>query len=175
MSILLFVLNNLIKFAFPLVMFLWSLFHTTVASYAFVVLAGLFVAYLFFMDKGTRPEPDPELWTPDEIKVIREYHLALRFPFGARDFSCHLNGIRWSSLIWIPWMLWHRLWVPAGFLAVNFLATASLSVRLDPFFFLSHAVNSGHSHVAHELATLQGVNDKLNELGAAQQPPERDK
>jgi hypothetical protein len=169
-----FILSNLMKFAVPMGLFVWSLFHPTLASYVFVGLAAVFVAYLFFIDLANRPQPDSLMWTPDEIKVIREYHLALRFPFGARDFSCYLNGIRWSSLVWIPWMLWNHLWIPAGFLTVNFFVTASLSGRLDPFFFLSDAINRGQMRFAGELATLQDVQEKLNERASSQQqnPPD---
>jgi len=152
-----FILSNLMKFAVPMGLFVWSLVQPTIASYVFVGLAALFVAYLFFIDIANRPKPDPLLWAPDEIKVMRDYNLALRFPFGARDFSCYLNGIRWSSLIWVPWLLWNHLWILAVFLAVNFFVTTSLSVRLDPFFFLSEAVRRGQMRFAGELATLQVV------------------
>jgi len=156
-----FILSNLIKFAVPMGLFVWSLFQAAIASYVFVGLAALFVAYLFFIDITNRPKPDPLLWAPDEIEIMQKYHLALRFPFGARDLSCYLNGIRWSSLIWVPWLLWNHLWIPAAFLVVNFFVTASLSTRLDPFFFLSDAVKRGQTRFVGELATLQAVQEKL--------------
>ena len=131
------------------------------ASYAFVGLAAIFVAHLFFIDITGKPKPDPSIWTSDEIRVLRKYHLAIRFPFGARDFSCYLNGIRWSSLIWVPWLLWNHLWIPGAFLVVNFFVTGSLSVRLDPFFFLSDAVRKGQHQFAGELSILQKVQEKL--------------
>jgi len=131
-------ISNLMKFGVPLGFFIWSLFQPRIASYVFVVLAAVFVAYLFIIDIANKPKPDPDVWTTDEIYIMRKYHLAIKFPFGARDFSCYLNGIRWSSLVWVPWLLWNHLWIPAGFLAINFFLTASLSVRLDPFFFLKH-------------------------------------
>ena len=156
-------ISNLMKFGAPLGFFIWSLFQPSIASYIFVGLAVVFVAYLFFIDIANKPKPDPVVWTLDEIDVMRKYHLAIRFPFGARDFSCYLNGIRWSSLIWVPWLLWNHLWIPAGFLTINFFLTASLSLRLDPFFFLSDAVNRGQYQFAEELDTLQAIQKKLNE------------
>ncbi len=167
-------ISSLMKFAVPLGLFVWSLFQPTIASYVFVGLAALFVGYIFFIDITNRPKPDPLLWTPDEIKVLRDYHLALKFSFGAKDFSCYLNGIRWSSLIWVPWLLWNHLWIPAGFLVVNFFVTASLSVRLDPFFFLSDAVRRGQYRFAKELSLLQQVQEKLNYELSSKQPVEAD-
>lgn len=55
------------------------------------------------------------------------------------------------------------------FLAVNFFLTASISVRLDPFFFLSEAVNSGHYQFAGELETLQGIQEKLHKKSSVEQ------
>jgi len=203
-------ISNLIKFAVPLGIFVWSLFQPSIASYVFVGLAALFVSYLFFVDMTGKPNPDHLIWSPDEIEVMKKYHLvprnnrncghhreafrrrnslclrgvgdchvglrpprngevhkikcygvlAIRFPFGSKDFSCYLNGIRWSSLIWVPWLLWNHLWIPVGFLAINFFLTASLSVRLDPFFFLSDAVNRGQYRFSEELATLQRIKEK---------------
>lgn len=158
-------ISNLMKFAVPLGFFVWSLFQPTIAGYVFVGLAAIFVAYLFFIDIIGKPNPAPSTWTSDEIEIIRKYHLAIRFPFGAKDFSCYLNGIRLSSLIWVPWLLWNHLWIPAGFLAVNFFLTMSLSVRLDPFYFLSDAVNSGQYQFAGELAALQEVKEKMKLRG----------
>jgi len=149
------------KFGVPLGLFVWSLFHAAVASYVFVILAAIFVAYLFLIDIAGRPKADALLWTADEIRVLRDYHLALSFPNGARDLSCYLNGIRWSSVIWVPWLLCNRLWLPAGFFLVNFFTTASLSVRLDPFFFLAKAMGSGHYRFAQELSLLRQVQEKL--------------
>jgi hypothetical protein len=162
-------ISNLVKFAIPLGLFIWSLFDPTTASYVFIGIATVFVAYLFFIDITGKPKPDPSIWNPEEIEAMRKYHLALRFPFGAKEFSVQLNGIRWSSLIWVPWLLWNQLWIPAGFLVINFFLTASLSVRLDPFFFLSDAVNRGQWQFSGELAALQSIREKLNERIGSQQ------
>jgi hypothetical protein len=166
-----FILSNVMKFAVPMALFVWSIFQPAIASYVFVSLVAIFVGYLFFDDIANRPKPDPGVWTPAEATVIRNYHLALRFPLGARDFSCYLNGIRLSSFIWVPWMLWNHLWIPASFLVINFVITLSIAVRLDPFFFLSDAVCRGQMQFAEELAILQTVQEKLNERARSQQPP----
>ena len=168
-------ISNLMKFGVPLGLFVWSLFHPKIASYVFVGLAAIFVAYLFFIDITGKPIPDSSIWTRDEIQALRKYHLAIKFPFVSKDFSCYLNGIRWSSFIWAPWLLWNRLWIPAVFLVVNFFVTASLSVRLDPFFFLSDAVRKGQHQFAGELSLLQKVQEKLNDRLHSQQPAQADR
>jgi hypothetical protein len=101
-----------------------------------------------------KPNPDPASWTEEEIKVIRKYHISLRYPFGAKDMSVVLNGFRWSAILWIPLLLWNQMWVFAVILAANFLITGGLSVRLDPIYFLSDAVNRGKYKFNYELSLL---------------------
>lgn len=157
------VISNLMKLVVPIGLFVWSLFQPITASYVFVVITAIFVAYLFFIDIICKPKPNPLIWNPDEFETLKKYHLGIRYPFGAKILSCCLNGIRWSSLIWVPWLLWNHLWIPAGFLSLNFFLTASISVRLDPFFFLSEAVNRGQYQFTEELAILQDIQKKFNE------------
>ena len=65
------------------------------------------------------------------------------------------------------WLLWSHVWIPAAFLAINFFLTASLSVRLDPFFFLANAVNRGQYQFAEELSILQEIREQLiNEMSS---------
>ncbi|MBN2584688.1 MAG: hypothetical protein JXL80_16620, partial [Planctomycetes bacterium] len=92
-----------------------------------------------------------------------QYHLALRFSFGAKDMSCHLNGFRWVGLVLLtPWTLWNHMWITGAILVVVFFITGSISVRLDPFFFLGNAVSKGQMHFAYELSLLHQVSEKLN-------------
>ena len=43
-----------------------------------------------------------------------------------------------------------------------FFITADVSVRLDPFFFLGQAVQSGQRQFVYELSMLQRVAERLN-------------
>lgn len=144
------------KLVIPLGMFIWSLVHPAFASWTFVGLTAVFVAWLFLAEKMGDPSPDPSIWRPDECEIIRKYYLAIRYPHGANTMSNFLNGIRMASLIWIPWMLWNHLWIPALFLAANYFLTASLACRLDPFFTLSLAAQKDRVQFAEELAALGG-------------------
>lgn len=55
------------------------------------------------------------------------------------------------------------MWLAAAIAVGSFFITGSLSVRLDPFFFLGDAVNRGQMQFAMELALLKQVSDKLND------------
>jgi len=158
------ILNLLLKLVYwivPLGIFVWSLFQPPIASYVFIPTA-LFEGWLYLTDIFGKPSLDSSIWSPDEIEIIRKYHVSLRYPFGAKDMSVVLNGFRWSTLLWVPWLLWNHLWICAAVIAVNFFVTGSLSVRLDPIFFLSDAVNKGKMEFAAELALLQQVIEKMH-------------
>ena len=153
---------KLLYWSVPLGLFIWSIFQPTMAVYVFIGIAILFEGHLFFGDIFCKPSPDPSLWAPNEIKIIKKYHISLRTPFYARDMSVILNGFRWSTLLWVPWLLWNHIWVPASFIAINFFITSSLSVRLDPFYFLADAINRRQYQFSSELSLLQEVANKLN-------------
>jgi hypothetical protein len=156
-------LSLIVKLVIPLGMFMWSLFHPTLASWIFVGLTALFVGWLFLAEIMSNPSPDPLIWRPDECEIIRKYYLAIRYPHGANTMSNFLNGIRMASLIWIPWMLWNHLWIPALFLAINYYLSAPLACRLDPFFTLSLVAQKGHVQFAEELIALRAVSAKLDD------------
>ena len=157
------IISNVQKFGLPLCLFIWSLFKPALAGYVYLGGAALFVGYLFLTDILGKPNPDPAVWAADEREVLKKYHLALRFPLASNDMSVYLNGIRWSSFLWVPWLLWNHDWIASVFLAANFFASGLLSVRLAPFFFLGDAVRRGHYQFAAELSLLQSVAQKLNE------------
>ena len=155
------ILIKLIYWSVPLGLFIWSIFNLTTATWSFIAIATVFEGYLYFLDIFTKPSPDPERWNREEIELIRKYHVALRFPFGAREMSNILNGFRFTAFLWVPWLLWNQMWGFAVFFVLNFLFTGSLAVRLDPFYFLSDAVNRGKYQFASELSLLEEVAEKL--------------
>lgn len=155
------IISNIQKFFVPLGLFIWALFMPHAAGYTYVAIYGLFAGYLFLIDK-MKPNPDPEKWSTKEIEIIKKYNLALKFPFGAKDMSVYLNGFRWASILWVILFLFNQMWFSALFLVVSFFITASISVRLDPIFFLSDAVNRGQKQFTTELNLLQQVIEKMH-------------
>ena len=143
------ILSNIIKLFVPISLFIWALFMPRVAGYIYVGIYGLFEGYLFLVDRF-KANPDPKKWSTEEIRIIKKYYLALRFFFGAKDMSAFLNGFRWSGILWLILFLFNQMWIAAVFVVVSFFITASISVRLDPFFFLGQAVASGQMQFAHE-------------------------
>ena len=151
---------KLLYWSVPLVLFGWSFFALHTAAYVLIGVIVLFEGYLFLSEHIGRPKPEPSNWTPEEIEIINKYRLSLQNPFAAKKFSGLLNGFRLCVIFWVPWLLWNELWIPAGLLVVNFFVTASLSVRLDPIFFLEDAVRKGQRQFSDELSLLQKTAEK---------------
>jgi len=155
------IIANIMKLIVPLGMLVWALFMSRIATYSYITIYALFAGYLVLIDK-LKPNPDPEKWTNEEIEVLKKYHLALRFSFGSRDMSLFLNGFRWGSFLWIVLSVFNQEWFAIVFFIFAFFFTAGISVRLDPFFFLGNAVQSGQRQFMYELSLLQSVAEKLN-------------
>jgi hypothetical protein len=154
-------IGNITKAFIPLCLFVWALLMPTAGSYTFIALYTAFWAYLSFADLFGKPKPDPSKWSANEIAVLQRYHLALKYRFGARTMSCQLNGFRMVGLLFAPWLLWNHMWVAAAIVVAAFFVTGSMSVRLDPFYFLGDAVKRGQMEFADELAVLQQVSQRL--------------
>ena len=154
-------LNNLIKFFVPLGLFFWALFMPKIASYIYLGIYGIFFLYLLIID-SMKPTLNHDKWTKDEIEIFKKYHLSLRFPFGARDMSCYLNGFRWAGFLWIILLLINQMWISSFIILCAFFLTSDMSVRLDPFFFLGQAVQNGQIKYAYELSLLQDISQRLN-------------
>lgn len=158
------IISNLMTGFIRFSIFVWSIFMPHAGGYTYLAIYIAFQSYLFFIDSSNKPSPDPEIWSPDEIEILRKYHLTLRFPFGSEDMSCHLNRFRWIGLLLLtPLVLWNHMWIVAVILIASFFISGSISVRLDPIFFLGDTVNRGKLQFTSELELLNRVSERLRE------------
>ena len=128
--------------------FVWGIFQPFWAGAVWTASCLCFSVYCFSMDILGRPRVDDVDCTREEARAIKSYHLHLRYPLGARMFSNLLGSFRWSAVIWIPWLLWSHLWIPAVLLGINFLATGDLWLRLDPVFIYTEGVKNSTGKLA---------------------------
>ena len=141
-------------------MLIWSINSFELPSYIYTGIVLLFSAYLIFIDM-LKPSPDSNVYNRKEVKIIRTYHLFIKYPMGAKLFSVILNTFRWSAIIWTPWLYWNHSWILGSLLLFNFIFLGNLAVKLDPIFFYSDAVNRGKYQFEEELNDLKNLCDKL--------------
>jgi len=160
---MLFIVTLLIMWFIPLSIFIWAVFMLKAGSYTFIALYIAFQAYIFLIN-SSKPRPIRAEWSSDEIEIIQRYHLALRYPIGAKMMSILLNGFRWVGLLlFTPLLLWNHMWIAATLVIIGFIISGPISLRLDPFPFLSDAVARGKLQLADDLELLEQVSQKLRD------------
>ena len=100
-------------------------------------------------------------WTEGERLVIRKYYLFFCFPGTFRQLSGVLSAIQLSTVLWVPWLLYNRLWVPAIILGANYFLSGWLSTLLNPQQFLHHSVARGGKEFSAEMSLVDSVCEKL--------------
>ena len=139
----------------------WGYFSPVYAAYTFTAIYALFFAYLMFMD-SFRTEP-AGLWDSEEKELISKYHLALRFPMGAKLFCTTLNSFRFPGLfLWFPWLLWNKIWWISAIQLVIFFASSSITIKLDPYVYLEDAFQNRMHPFSREYVILARVLERLN-------------
>ena len=155
------------QFIIPIIISVFALKFTQVCGYIFITIHAyifLYCLYLYYMKKPTNELLS--IFDDAEKEVFLRYHVAIVFPFGARDFSCHINGFRWIGLLVLaPIMFIKGFWIPGSLSVALFFLSAEISLRLDPFYFLPiGASKSGYGdlHMEYELRLLRQVDEKFN-------------
>jgi len=167
---MIYLINIVTKGFIPFCFFILCYFNLKIGGYGFIIFYTVFQAYLFFIDRW-KPNLDLSEWSFDEIEIIKKYKLALFLPYGSKIASSLLNGFRWFGLFFfVPLFLLNQMWYSASFIVISFFITGSISVRLDPFFFLRDAVTHGQYQYRNELELLTSTYYKLIEIQMSQNP-----
>lgn len=150
----------------------WSYFDPLWASKVFLFgFIGLFEGYIFLMSRVGRPdglEPftEPLYLNPDEVTVVKKYHLFFKFPFASRQFSGAMSGIQLSTFIWVPWLLYNGLWFTAVAIGGNYFAASFLAMQLNPRLFLQRALGPAALYAQSELLAIDSAIEKLTKCPA---------
>lgn len=120
----------------------WSFFNPLWASTIFLLVFVLALeGYIFLMSIKDRPhhlEPfsDPFNLNPDEANVVKKYHLFFKFPMASQQFSAAISLIQISTLVWVPWLIYSKLWIAAIAIAINYFIAERLAMQLNPRLFM---------------------------------------
>lgn len=145
----------------------WSYFNPLWASKIFLFgFIGLFEGYIWLMGRVGRPdglEPftEPLYLNPDEVAVVKKYHLFFKFPFASRQFSGALSAVQLSTFIWVPWLLYNGLWLTAVAIGGNYFVAGYLAMQLNPRLFLQRASGAAALYAESELSAIDSAVRKL--------------
>lgn len=147
---------------------IWSFFTPLWASKVFLFgFIMAFESYIYLMSRVGRPdnlEPfsEPFYFNPEEVAVVKKYHLFFKFPFASREFSGAISGIQLSSFIWVPWLLYNGLWITAIAIGTNYFIAGWLAMQLNPRLFLQQGVNGPAAFIA--ISELQAIDSAFEKL-----------
>lgn len=145
---------------------IWSFFSPALAAKVFLIIVAVFEGYIFLMSRAGRPDhleafSSPHYFNPDEVAVIKKYHLFFKFPFASRDFSAALSAIQLSSFIWVPWLLYQSQWLTGIAIGANYFIAAPLAMGLNPRLFLSRPTGAVALFAHGELMAIESALEKL--------------
>lgn len=153
----------MLKFFF-LVILILSFWNPVLASIIFIVSVSLFNLWLYSGQYLGRREPDASRWNSVEREAIKKYHLYFQFPFSSRVNSSIASGIYIFGLILAIWLLWNTLWLYAIIVIINSIASAIISPKLNPKFYLHEAVERQHKYQFRaEMMAVDSVCEKILE------------
>lgn len=145
---------------------IWSFFSPPLAAKVFLILVAVFEGYIFLMSRTGRTDhleafSAPHYFNPDEVTVIKKYHLYFKFPLASRDFSAALSAIQLSAFVWVPWLLYQDLWLTAIAIGANYFIAAPLAMQLNPRLFLSRATGTVALFAHGERMAIESALEKL--------------
>lgn len=150
-----------------LITIIWSFFEPSLASkiFLFVFIVG-FEGYIFLMwlagkPRHLRPFTEPLFLAPDEVSVVKKYHLYFKFPFASRQFSGAISFVQILSFVWVPWLLYKGYWLTGVIIGINYFIAGSLAMQLNPRLFLQRATGAATLIAINELQAIDSAKEKL--------------
>jgi hypothetical protein len=111
----------------------WSFWNPAAAALAFVILIGAVEGWAVFgVTNATASAVAPESWSPEERQALRRYALYFRYPLTCRSLSSAISLFQLSAFVWVPWLLYGRLWWQAGVLASNYYSFVEVASEDRP-------------------------------------------
>jgi len=146
------------------ILFIYSLFQPYTAAIVYFLFIFLFEGYIFLTYKIPKNNWDHTLFSDQEILILNRYKLFFLYPFASKSFSSLLSGIQLSAFLWVPWLVYNKIWLFALFIGLNYFIGAKLSVKLNPILFLHDAVEKkGQKEYAEEMQIVDLISKKLLE------------
>lgn len=126
---------------------IWSFYDPRSASLTYLCIILLFEGYIFWASKYDCPdqlEPlsEPFYLTADEVDVVKKYHLHFKFPMASQQFAGALTLTQLLMYVWVPWLLYSKLWIAALIIFVNYYVAGLLARVLSPQAYLKKVFHS---------------------------------
>lgn len=148
-----------------LILLLYSFWNISLSSTIFISIAILFNLWAYSVQYLSKINTINEAGlTKKEVEILKKYHIYFSFPFTAKFNSSFASAIYLFGLILTIWLLWNGFWIKAVILAINAIASALISAKLNPMEFLHDAIeNQNKFELREEMLTVDSVCEKIIE------------
>jgi hypothetical protein len=153
-----------------LAILIYSFWNIYLAWIIFAAIAALFNLWIYSVQYSSTATFNTIGWVSEEIKILKKYHLYFCFPFASKFNSIVASAIYIFGAVLAIILLWHGYWLQAIFIAINAIASALISPKLNPRFFLHDAVERRNDYQFYEEmaivdAVCNKISNKQNESG----------
>jgi len=143
--------------------FVWSLFQFRQATNLYILTLGLLELYLLITSERGKKYIDKSKWSDKEVVLLQRYNLYFRYPFTSKSLSKALSLIQLMSFVWIPWLLYNRLWIQAIIMGLSYIEAGARAAELNPRFYLHDAVEKRHMlKYLQDMLTVDSICEKLS-------------
>ena len=144
---------------------IWAFKEPLYASISFIGLFILIEGYFLFLDIITKNQnlnfiQEKYNLTDDELRIYKKYYVFYKVPMVSSKISQTISGFGLSVIIWIPLLLYNKLWIPAIVIGLNLFLTFYLSRKLNPLHFANYA-KSGQK-MFFEKRVIKSVYEKIH-------------
>ncbi len=142
---------------------IWAFKEPLYASISFIGLFVLIEGYFLLLDIIKNPNlnliREKYNLTDDEVIIYKKYYIFYTFPAVSLRISQTISGFGLSVIIWIPLLLYNKLWVSAIIIGLNLFMTFYLSKKLNPLHFANY--KGGRGKMYFEKRIINSVQNKI--------------
>jgi hypothetical protein len=156
-------IGNIIGTVLILIAALFSFVSLTASSIAFLVI--VYGSWLLVLGSNiaTRPNQHSAGWllfSPEEFKAYRKYHMHIRFPGAADAYSAVLNIFRIAGVVWAALCFWNSLYWLGTFTLLYFFVSGGLILALSPLHYMLGPARKGNDVAEAQLELIENVREK---------------
>lgn len=156
-------LGNIIGAVLILIAALFGCMSLVASAIAF--LAIVYGSWLLVLgsNMATRPNKrstDWLLFSPEEFKAYRKYHMHLRFPGASEAYSAALNAFRIAGILWAVLCFWNGLYWYGALAALYFFVSGGLILSLSPLRYMLGPAQKGNNIAESQLKLIESVREK---------------
>jgi hypothetical protein len=157
------ILGNIIGGVLILITALFGIVSLMTSAIAFLAIA--YGSWLLVLGSNMAMRPNERsmgrlLFSPEEFKAYRKYHMHIRFPGAAEAYSAVLNAFRIAGIVWAVLCFWNGLYWYGALATLYFFVSGGLILSLSPLRYMLGPAQKGNDIAEAQLQLIESVREK---------------